>query len=52
MGAVVGAFIMGIMNNGMSIIGFDVFLQSVAKGMVVLLAVAFDMFSKSRSRLG
>ncbi|MFA7163871.1 MAG: sugar ABC transporter permease [Eubacteriales bacterium] len=51
-GAVVGAFIMGIMNNGMSIIGFDVFLQSVAKGMVVLLAVAFDMFSKSRSRLG
>jgi len=40
------------MNNGMSIIGFDVFLQSVAKGMVVLLAVAFDMFSKSRSRLG
>jgi len=50
-GAVVGAFIMGVMNNGMSIIGFDVFLQSVAKGMVVLLAVAFDMYSKSKSRL-
>lgn len=51
-GAVVGAFIMGVMNNGMSIIGLDVFLQSVAKGMVVLLAVAFDMYSKSKSRLG
>lgn len=51
-GAVVGAFIMGIMNNGMSMIGLDVFLQSVAKGMVVLLAVAFDMYSKSKSRLG
>lgn len=51
-GAIVGAFIMGVMNNGMSIIGLNVFLQSVAKGMVVLLAVAFDMYSKSKSRLG
>lgn len=51
-GAVVGAFIMGVMNNGMSIMGLNVFLQSVAKGMVVLLAVAFDMYSKSKSRLG
>ncbi len=51
-GAVIGAFIMGVMNNGMSIMGWDVFLQSVAKGLVVLLAVAFDMYSKSKSRLG
>ena len=50
-GAVVGAFIMGVMNNGMSILGINVFLQSVAKGLVVLLAVAFDMYSKSKSRL-
>ncbi len=50
-GAVVGAFIMGVMNNGMSIIGLNVFLQSVAKGLVVLFAVAFDMYSKSKSRL-
>ena len=46
-GAVVGAFIMGVMNNGMSIIGLNVFLQSVAIGQVVQLAVAFDMYSKS-----
>lgn len=51
-GAVIGAFIMGVMNNGMSIIGLDVFLQSVTKGLVVLLAVAFDMYSKSKSRIG
>lgn len=51
-GAIVGAFIMGVMNNGMSIIGLNVFLQSIAKGLVVLLAVAFDMYSKSKSRLG
>lgn len=50
-GAVVGAFIMGVMNNGMSIIGLNVFLQSVAKGLVVLLAVAFDTYSKSKSRI-
>jgi putative multiple sugar transport system permease protein len=51
-GAIVGAFIMGVMNNCMSIIGLNVFYQSITKGMVVLLAVAFDMYSKSKSRLG
>jgi putative multiple sugar transport system permease protein len=50
-GAVVGGFIMGVMNNGMSIIGWDIFLQSVSKGLVVLLAVAFDMYSKSKSKV-
>lgn len=49
-GAIVGGFIMGVMNNGMSIIGFDVFLQLVFKGLVVLLAVAFDTYTKSKSR--
>ena len=50
-GAVVGGFIMGVMNNGMSIIGWDIFLQSVSKGLVVLLAVAFDMYSKSKTKV-
>ncbi len=50
-GAMVGGFIMGVMNNGMSMIGFDVFGQSVAKGLVVLLAVAFDTWSKSKSKI-
>ncbi len=49
-GAMVGGFIMGVMNNGMSILGFDVFLQLIAKGLVVLLAVAFDTYTKSKSR--
>ena len=49
-GAMVGGFIMGVMNNGMSILGVDVFVQLVAKGLVVLLAVAFDTYSKSKSR--
>jgi len=50
-GAIVGGFIMGVMNNGMSIIGWDVFLQQVSKGLVVLLAVAFDMYSKSKTKI-
>ncbi len=49
-GAMVGGFIMGVMNNGMSILGVDVFIQLVAKGLVVLLAVAFDTYTKSKSR--
>ena len=50
-GAIVGGFIMGVMNNGMSIIGWDVFMQQVSKGLIVLFAVAFDMWSKSKSKM-
>ena len=50
-GAMVGGFIMGVMNNAMSMIGWDVFMQQVSKGLVVLLAVAFDMYSKSKSKV-
>lgn len=50
-GAMVGGFIMGVMNNGFSMIGFDIFGQAVAKGLVVLFAVAFDTWSKSKTRL-
>ena len=47
-GAVVGAFIMGVMNNGMSIMGIPVDLQQAIKGLVILFAVAFDMYAKSK----
>ncbi len=50
-GAVVGGFIMGVMNNGMSIIGWDYFVQQLSKGLVVLFAVAFDMWSKSKVKV-
>jgi len=49
-GAVIGALVMGVLNNGMSIIGVGTEWQSVIKGLVLLVAVAFDVFSKSRSR--
>jgi putative multiple sugar transport system permease protein len=49
-GAIVGGAIMGILNNGMSILGIDTFWQKVVKGMVLLLAVAFDVYSKSKAK--
>ncbi|PRY02296.1 multiple monosaccharide ABC transporter permease [Allonocardiopsis opalescens] len=49
-GAVIGAMVMGLMNNGMSIIGLGVDWQQAIKGLVLLVAVAFDIFNKNRVR--
>ncbi len=48
MGAVVGAFIMGVMNNGMSILGIGIDYQQVIKGLVLLAAVIFDVYNKNK----
>jgi putative multiple sugar transport system permease protein len=50
-GVVIGAIFMGIINNGMSIMGIDSDLQKVVKGIVLLAAVTFDVLSKKRSRI-
>jgi len=50
-GAIIGGFIMGIMNNGMSIIGVETFWQDIVKGLVLTGAVAFDVFSKSKAKI-
>ncbi|SEK43515.1 multiple monosaccharide ABC transporter permease [Pacificibacter marinus] len=47
-GAVVGAFIMGVMNNGMSILGIGIDYQQVIKGLVLLAAVFFDVYNKQK----
>jgi putative multiple sugar transport system permease protein len=47
-GAVVGAFIMGVMNNGMSILGVGIDWQQGIKGMVLLAAVIFDVYNKNK----
>jgi len=47
-GAVVGAFIMGVMNNGMSIMGIGIDYQQVIKGLVLLAAVFFDVYNKHK----
>lgn len=48
----VGALIMGILNNGMSIMGISTHWQQVVKGLVLLGAVASDVLSKQRVSLG
>ncbi|PRD44653.1 ABC transporter permease [Phyllobacterium phragmitis] len=48
MGAVIGAFIMGVMNNGMSIMGINIDWQQVIKGLVLLAAVVFDVYNKNK----
>ncbi|MDQ2821872.1 MAG: sugar ABC transporter permease [Pseudomonadota bacterium] len=48
MGAVIGAFIMGVMNNGMSIMGIGIDYQQVIKGLVLLAAVFVDVYNKSK----
>lgn len=48
-GAVIGAFIMGVMNNGMSILGIGIDLQQVIKGLVLLAAVCIDVYYKKKS---
>ena len=48
LGAVVGALIMGVLNNGMSLIGWSTDIQKVVKGVVLLGAVTFDLLSKNR----
>ncbi|MCQ2579358.1 MAG: sugar ABC transporter permease [Treponemataceae bacterium] len=49
-GAVIGAIFMGVLNNGMSILGIDSNWQKAVKGIVLLAAVIFDVLSKKRSR--
>lgn len=41
-GTLVGALIIGVLNNGMNLIGVSSFFQQVVKGIVILLAVLID----------
>jgi len=48
-GAIVGGLIMGVMNNGMSLLGIGIDYQQAIKGLVLLGAVAFDVYNKRRA---
>jgi putative multiple sugar transport system permease protein len=47
-GVVIGAFIMGVMNNGMGIMGIGIDWQQVIKGVVLMLAVFLDVYYKNK----
>lgn len=48
-GAVIGGLVMGVLNMGLSILSVDAAWQMAIKGLVLLLAVAFDIFNKKRA---
>ncbi len=48
-GAIIGGLIIGVLNNGMSILGIGIEWQQAVKGLVLLFAVAFDVYNKRRA---
>ena len=48
MNVVIGALFMGVMNNGMSLVGLGIFWQQVVKGIVLLAAVFVDVYQKNK----
>lgn len=48
-GAMVGGLVMAVMTNGMQLLGVPTSIQQVVKGLVLLLAVAFDIWNKRRA---
>ncbi|HWQ97112.1 MAG TPA: multiple monosaccharide ABC transporter permease [Clostridia bacterium] len=50
-GAIVGGLLMGVLNNGMSIMGVSIDWQQAIKGFVLLIAVGFDVISKMKSKV-
>ena len=49
-GMIIGAVLMGVINQGMNMVGVDSNYQKVVKGLVLLLAVVFDVLSKRQKR--
>ena len=47
-GLMVGIIIIGVLNNAMQLASFPDFSQTVVKGSVLLIAVAFDVYQKNR----
>ncbi|MCR5421711.1 MAG: sugar ABC transporter permease [Lachnospiraceae bacterium] len=49
-GVIIGALLTGVINQGMSIMGINANYQKVVKGMVLLIAVIFDVVSKNEKK--
>jgi ABC-type xylose transport system permease subunit len=49
LGAITGGLVLGVLNNGMSLLGVGSDVQQVIKGLVLLAAVALDVYNKRRS---
>jgi putative multiple sugar transport system permease protein len=48
LGAIIGGLVLGVLNNGMSLVGIGTDYQQVIKGLVLLAAVGFDVYNKRK----
>ena len=48
-GAIIGAFVMATINNGMSLMNIDITYQNIVKGLILILAVCIDIRSRRKS---
>lgn len=51
-GAIIGGLVMGVLNNGMSIMGIGVDWQQAIKGIVLILAVTLDIYNRNKAKIG
>ncbi|WP_326586708.1 multiple monosaccharide ABC transporter permease [Streptomyces sp. NBC_01294] len=49
LGALTGGLVLGVLNNGMSLVGVGTDYQQVIKGLVLLAAVGFDVYNKRKA---
>jgi D-xylose transport system permease protein len=47
-GSVIGAFLIGVLDNGMSLLGVNEFYRFIVKGFIIIVAVLFDVLSKRK----
>lgn len=50
MGSMIGGLVMAVLNNGLQLLSVGADMTSIIKGLVLLLAVAIDVYNKSQGR--
>ena len=49
-GSIVGGLVMAVLNNGLQLLSVGADMQSIIKGLVLLIAVAVDVYNKRQGR--
>jgi putative multiple sugar transport system permease protein len=49
-GSIIGGLVMAVLNNGLQLLGVGADLTQIIKGLVLLIAVAFDVYNKSQGK--
>jgi len=52
LGAFLGALFMGVLANSLNLLGVDVYWQNLVTGLMLILAVVFDMINEQRKERG